>query len=59
MGIYAFKDTFRTGAWVVGLKKAVERGHVMSYLSRPLITGIARKIPGSSLLIRMGLKLPF
>ena len=59
MGIYAFKDTFRTGAWVVGLKKAVERKHMMSYLSRPLIAGIARNIPGSSLLIRMGLKLPF
>ena len=59
MGIYALKDSFRTGAWVVGLKKAVERKHVMSYLSRPLITGIARNIPGSSLLIRMGLKLPF
>ena len=59
MGIYAFKDTFRTGAWVVGLKKAVERKHMMSYLSRPLITGITRNIPGSSLLIRMGLKLPF
>jgi NADH dehydrogenase len=59
MGIYAFKDTFRTGAWVVGLKKAVERKHMMSYLSRPLITGIARYIPGSSMLIRLGLKLPF
>jgi NADH:ubiquinone reductase (H+-translocating) len=59
MGIYAFQDTFRTGAWVVGLKKAVERKHMMSYLSRPLITGIARNIPGSSFLIRLGLKLPF
>jgi NADH dehydrogenase len=59
MGIYARGDTFRTGAWVGGLKKAVERRHMMSYLSRPLITAIARKIPGSSLLIRMGLKLPF
>jgi len=58
MGIYAFKDTFRTGAWVVGLKKAVERRHVISYLSRPLITDIARTIPGSSLLLRLGLKLP-
>jgi len=59
MGIYAFKDTFRTGAWVVGLKKAVERRHVISYLSRPLITDIVRTIPGSSLLLRWGLKLPF
>jgi NADH:ubiquinone reductase (H+-translocating) len=59
MGIYARGDKFRTGKWVVGLKKAVERRHLMSYLSRPLITGIARRIPGGSLLMRMGLKLPF
>jgi len=59
MGIYAQGDKFWTGEWVVGLKKAVERRHLMAYLSRPLITGIARRIPGGSLLIRMGLKLPF
>jgi len=59
MGIYAQGDRFRTGEWVVGLKKAVERSHLMSYLTRPLITSIARRIPGGSLLIRMGLQLPF
>jgi NADH:quinone reductase (non-electrogenic) len=59
MGIYARGDNFRTGAWVVGLKKAVERSHLMSCLSRPLITGIARRIPGSSALMRIGLRLPF
>jgi hypothetical protein len=44
---------------VVGLKKAVERRHLLSYLSRPLVTAIARRVPGNSLLIRLGLKLTF
>jgi NADH dehydrogenase len=59
MGIYTQGDAFRTGAWVVGFKKAVERKHLMSYLARPLLTGMARKVPGSGLLTRLGLKLPF
>jgi NADH dehydrogenase FAD-containing subunit len=59
MGIFVNGDRFRTGAWVVGLKKAVERRHLMSSLSRPLVTGIERRIPGRGLLMRLGLKLPF
>ena len=59
MGIYTEGDVFRTGRWVVGLKKAVERKHLMSCLSRPLISGVSRRIPGSTFLKRLGLKLPF
>ena len=46
MGIYTQGATFKSGAWVVDLKKAVERKHLMSYLTRPLIAGISRKVPG-------------
>jgi NADH dehydrogenase len=59
MGIYTWGGVFKAGAWVVGLKKAVERKHLMAYLARPLLSGIARKVPGSDLLKRLGLKLPF
>jgi NADH dehydrogenase len=59
MGIYLQGDIFRTGAWVVALKKAVERRHLMSYLTRSLLSDALRKIPGSDLLNRVGLKLPW
>lgn len=41
MGIFAQGNVFKKGAWVVALKKAVERKHLMSCLTRPLISGIA------------------
>jgi NADH dehydrogenase FAD-containing subunit len=59
MGIYTQGDVFKAGAWVVALKKAVERKHLMSYLTRPLLSSIARKVPGIDMLKRLGLKLPF
>ncbi len=59
MGIYTRGDVFRAGRWVVGMKKAVERAHLMSCLTRPLLSGVSRKIPGSDILKRLGLKLPF
>jgi hypothetical protein len=59
MGIYTEGGVLRTGRWVVGLKKAVERKHLMSCLSRPLFSGVSRRIPGSTFLKRLGLKLPF
>jgi hypothetical protein len=57
MGIYTQGNTFKSGAWVVDLKKAVERKHLMSYLTRPLLAGISRKVPGIDMLKRLGLKL--
>jgi len=59
MGIYTQGDVFKAGAWVVALKKAVERKHLMSYLTRPLFSGISRMVPGLELFKRLGLKLPF
>ncbi|NTW66461.1 MAG: FAD-dependent oxidoreductase [Nitrospirae bacterium] len=59
MGIYTQGDVFKAGAWVDALKKAVERKHLMSYLTRPLLSSISRKVPGIDLFKRLGLKLPF
>jgi NADH dehydrogenase len=59
MGIYTQGDVFKAGSWVVTLKKAVERKHLMSYLTRPLLSSISRKVPGIDLFKRLGLKLPF
>jgi len=59
MGIYTQGDVFKAGAWVVTLKKAVERKHLMSSLTRPLLSGISRSVPGIDMLKRLGLKLPF
>jgi NADH:ubiquinone reductase (H+-translocating) len=59
MGIYTQGDDFKKGAWVVTLKKAVESKYLMSTLTRPLFSGISRRIPGGDLLKRLGLKLPF
>jgi NADH dehydrogenase len=58
-GIYSREDAFKAGAWVVAMKKAVERKHLMSCLSRPLFSNISRKVPGIDMLKRLGLKLPF
>jgi NADH dehydrogenase len=59
MGIYAQGTMFKSGAWVVGLKKVIERRHLMSYLTRPLLGSISRKVPGIDMLKRLGLKLHF
>ncbi len=59
MGIYTQGGVFKKGTWVVGLKKAVERKYLMSCLTRPFLMGVSRKIPGSGILKRLGLKLPF
>jgi NADH dehydrogenase len=59
MGIYMQANSFRSGAWVVALKKAVERKHLMSYLTRSIFSGVIRQVPGGALLRRLGLKLPF
>ena len=53
MGISATAEGFVTGAWVVGLKKAVERAHLLGYLGRPLVNGILSRIPGAGILDRL------
>jgi len=59
MGIFISGDRFRTGSWVVGLKKAVERKYLLAVLSRPALTAVLRKTPGLGLIKRMKLLLPF
>ena len=59
MGIFTQGGVFKKGTWVVGLKKAVERKYLMSCLTRPLLLGVSRKIPGRGILKRLGLKLSF
>jgi len=58
MGIYSRENGFRTGAWVVVLKKAVERNYLMSCLSRALLLKMPFRIPGVNLLKRLKLRLP-
>jgi len=59
MGIYTPGDVFN-GRGVGGcVQEAVERKHLMSCLTRPLLSGISRKVPGLDLFKRLGLKLPF
>jgi len=59
MGIVIAGDRFRTGSWVVGLKKAVERKYLLAALSRPLLTAALQRTPGLGLIKRMKLLLPF
>jgi NADH dehydrogenase FAD-containing subunit len=53
MGIFTFKDRVYSGPWVVTLKKAVERKHLMACLSRPVSSAILSSIPGAGLVRRM------
>jgi len=48
MGIYTRKDTVLTGQWVVLLKKVVQARHVMTYLTKPGVSSVTAKIPGTS-----------
>ena len=59
MGIYSRENAFSTGAWVVVLKKAVERNYLMSCLSRALLLKMPFRIPGVDFFKRMKLRLPF
>ncbi len=59
MGIFTYDDWFRAGAWVVAMKKAIERKHLLSSLSRPLFSRIPFRVPGADLLKRIKLHLPF
>lgn len=59
MGIYTREGRFRSGPWVVVMKKAIERKHLMAYLSRPLLSSMPFRIPGADLIKRAKLLLPF
>jgi NADH dehydrogenase len=59
MGILAQGDRVLSGAWVVALKKAVERKYLMGCLSRPVTSYLRARIPGAGFLQRVRMRLPF
>jgi NADH dehydrogenase len=58
MGIFTQGERVYSGPWVVSLKKAVERKHLMGYLSRPVASALWSRIPGAGLLYRLRMRLP-
>jgi len=58
MGILVEGERFFSGSWVVTLKKAIERKHLMTYLTKPVTSALAAKIPGAGILQRLWWRLP-
>lgn len=58
MGLFTFGERVSAGPWVVSLKKAIERKHLLAYLSRPLSSSLLSRVPGAGLLRRMRTRLP-
>ncbi len=58
MGIFTLEDRVSAGAWVVTLKKALERKHLLTYLSKPLFSAIWSRVPGAGMLQRIRTRLP-
>jgi NADH:ubiquinone reductase (H+-translocating) len=56
MGLYVEGDEFHSGAWVVSLKKGIEKQHLLAYLSKPVSSSLWAKVPGSELLNRLWLR---
>ena len=50
MGICTYKDRVLSGQWVVLLKKLVQARHLMTYLTKPGLSPITSRIPGSEFL---------
>ena len=50
MGIFTSKDRVLSGQWVVLLKKLVQARHLMTYLTKPGLSPITSRIPGSEFL---------
>jgi NADH dehydrogenase len=58
MGIFALEDRVSSGPWVVALKKAVERKHLMTYLTKPVTSTLWSKIPGAGAMQRFRTRMP-
>lgn len=56
-GILVSGEDARFGGWIGDLKKAVERKHLLSCLGRAGFSGLARTVPGWSLLRGLGSRL--
>ena len=50
MGIMVDGERLSSGSWVVTLKKAIERKHMMTYLTKPVTSALAARVPGVDLL---------
>ena len=55
MGLYVEGDDFHRGAWVVSLKKGIEKQHLLAYLSKPVSSTLWSMVPGSETLNRLWL----
>jgi NADH dehydrogenase len=56
MGLYVEGDEFHSGAWVVSLKKGIEKQHLLAYLAKPVSSALWAKVPGSAFLNRLWLR---
>ncbi len=57
-GIFVQGERVFSGAWVVALKKAVERKHLMSCLTRPVSSALRAGVPGAGFVNRLRTRLP-
>lgn len=58
MGLLTLEERVASGAWVVALKKIIERKHLMTCLARPVSSTLWSLIPGVGLAQRLRAKLP-
>ena len=58
MGLFTLEDRVASGAWVVALKKAVERKHLMTCLTKPVSSTLWSLFPGVGFAQRLRAKLP-
>ncbi len=58
MGILVDGERVFSGSWVVTLKKGIERKHMMTYLTKPVTSAIAARIPGAGIIQRLLRRLP-
>ena len=56
MGLNIEGNEFRSGAWVVTLKKAIEKKHLLANLSRPISSALWSKLPGAAFVNRLRLE---
>lgn len=57
MGIFVQGERVFSGAWVVSLKKAVERKHLTSCLTRPVSSALLAGVPGAGFISRLRMRL--
>lgn len=58
MGILTTQERVISGPWVISAKKAIERKHLLNYLTKPLTSSVWSRVPGAAILQRLRTKLP-